>query len=106
MPVDNETLEERDKRRQQQADKTLEWLNEHWKKPWTCPVCQNSAWGVNQTFDLREYEGGNITIGGGAEVFPVTPVVCKTCGYTFFMNALMTGAAIPPKYMLKDDSNE
>lgn len=106
MPVDNETLEERDERRQQQSDKTLEWLNEHWKIPRTCPVCRNSTWGVNQTFELREYEGGSIVVGGGAEVFPVTPVVCKTCGYTFFMNALMTGAAIPPKYMLKDDSDE
>lgn len=31
-------------------------------------------------------------IGGDSRIMPITAVVCQTCGYTFFMNAMVSGA--------------
>lgn len=31
-------------------------------------------------------------LGGDSQVTPITAVVCQTCGYTFFMNAIISGA--------------
>lgn len=48
--------------------------------------------GVGQALELREFNSGDIVIGGDSQVTPITAVVCQTCGYTFFMNAIISGA--------------
>lgn len=91
MPVENETDEECEKRRKQQSDAALKWLQQKWTQPRKCPICGDIDWGVNQVFQLLEYKDDGIPIGFNIGVFPVTPVVCNKCGYTFFMNALRSG---------------
>lgn len=57
-----------------------------------CNACQHREWILNdKIFELREFEGGNLVIGGKSSVFPVIPVTCKQCGNTLFFNAIQLG---------------
>lgn len=47
---------------------------------------------MGQALEFREYNSGDIVIGGDSRIMPITAVVCQTCGYTFFMNAMVSGA--------------
>ena len=60
-----------------------------------CPICKKSNWLVQEEiFELPEYHGGGVVIGSG-KIFPVVPVICRECVYTFFMNAFMSNAVSP-----------
>lgn len=72
--------------------KAMEWLASHWTQPRNCPICDGQQWWVGQALEFREYNSGDIVIGGDSRIMPITAVVCQTCGYTFFMNAMVSGA--------------
>ena len=60
-----------------------------------CPICRKSNWLVTgDVYELPEYHGGGVVIGSG-KIFPVVPIVCRECGYTFFMNAFLSNAVGP-----------
>ncbi len=92
MPIEKETREQHQKRRNDESAKAMEWLASHWTQPRNCPICGGLQWGVGQALELREFNSGDIVIGGDSQVTPITAVVCQTCGYTFFMNAIISGA--------------
>ncbi|WP_126032663.1 hypothetical protein [Bifidobacterium castoris] len=92
-----ESKEQRQARNLKQTNAALEWLNAHWINSRECPICTRMSWSIGQTFELREYEGGNLVVGLGTQVLPVTPVFCKNCGYMFLLNSLIVGNAFPPK---------
>lgn len=92
MPIEKETREQHQKRRNDESAKAMEWLASHWTQPRNCPICDGLQWGVGQALELREFNSGDIVIGGDSQVTPITAVVCQTCGYTFFMNAIISGA--------------
>ena len=57
-----------------------------------CPICGATVWIINDTiFEMREFQDGNLVIGGGTAILPVIPVTCKKCGHTVFFNALSLG---------------
>lgn len=57
-------------------------------------MCQVGNWNVNDTvFELREFHGGGMVIGGGP-IYPVVPVSCNNCGHTVLVNAVMTGLVV------------
>jgi len=66
----------------------------HLEKKWQgkpCPMCGVGNWNVqDSSYELREYHGGNIVIGGGP-IIPVVPVVCTNCGNTILVNAIIAG---------------
>ena len=97
MPVEHETPEERSARNDQQIANAIKWLDEHWTTDRKCPLCGTADWALVQTFEAREYEGGSLVVGLGSQILPITPVFCKNCGYTFFINAVIAGSAIAPK---------
>lgn len=71
----------------EQKQKLLEKLG--FLKTSRCSTCGASSWIVNDTiFEMREFQGGNLVIGGGTAILPVIPVTCKNCGQTIFFNAL------------------
>lgn len=92
----SETPKERENRLLDEGSRALMWLNDHWKQPHICPICEGKEWGVGTVVEMREFQGGNIIIGGGVGVLPLTPIACTTCGYTFFMNALRNGSIEQP----------
>lgn len=58
----------------------------------TCEVCSGKEWLLNDTiFELREFEKGNLILGGKSSIFPVITVTCKSCGNTYFFNAILLG---------------
>ena len=67
------------------------------KPPAICPVCGNGNWSISDAvFELREFQGGNLVIGGQSGVFPVVPLVCDQCGNTLFLNAITLGVVSSP----------
>lgn len=66
-------------------------LKEH-----SCPVCKSNKWVMPQAiFEVRQFFGGNMKIGGGAQVIPMAIVTCHVCGYSMFFNAINIGAIKP-----------
>jgi len=59
----------------------------------SCPICAGNEWILNDTvFELREFSGGGLVIGGEASsIYPVIAVACKTCGHTHYFNAILLG---------------
>lgn len=77
------------------SEKALEWVTKKWLDPKTCPVCHQINWTVGGVFEMRQYSGGGLIVGG--PVFPVNPVTCLNCGYTFFLNAVLNQILKPSK---------
>lgn len=75
---------------EQQKKIVEEKLSFFFRKP--CEVCSGREWLMNDTiFELREFEKGKLIIGGKSKVFPVITVTCKSCGHTYFFNAILLG---------------
>lgn len=70
-----------------QKQSVLKKLGDFFKKK--CE-CGSNEWILNdKIFELREFQGGNLIIGGQSSVFPVITVSCKQCGNTYFFNAVL-----------------
>ena len=84
-------------------DKVIKYLNSQPHTP-TCPLCGNSKLVVSETaYQLPEYNKSSFE---NKKVFPVIPVICDECGYTFFVNALACKAVEPNKGELDNDSKK
>ena len=77
-----------------------EQLTIHLKEKWqgrTCLMCQSSSWTIaDMIFELREFNHGQLIIGGGP-VIPIIPVTCDGCGNTLFIDAVRTGIVDYPR---------
>ena len=79
----------------EQRDKLIEFLNTKRITP-NCPLCNSITWGVSDTiFEMREFQGGNLNLGGNQNIFPVIPINCTECGNTIFLNAMQVGVLDP-----------
>jgi hypothetical protein len=75
-----------------QHKQLLEHLKRTWKAPVSCPVCRANDWEVSpDIYELREFHGGSMVIGGSSTIIPIAPVTCKTCGNTVLFNPLLAG---------------
>ncbi|MFH1443850.1 MAG: hypothetical protein ABIG34_00475 [Candidatus Peregrinibacteria bacterium] len=75
-----------------QQKKLVEKLNKVWVPPKTCPVCGQNEWDLSGVvFELREFHGGGMVIGGKSSLTPVVHATCKNCSHTLFFNALKLG---------------
>jgi ribosomal protein S27AE len=73
-----------------QADKIVGELNKF--IPHFCPICHSGEMSINENiFEMREFNGGNLILGGQSAVFPVIPLSCGKCGHTIFFNAVLLG---------------
>jgi hypothetical protein len=76
---------------EQQSKTLLDHLKKTWVPPVTCPICHSNDWQVGpQVYELREFHGGSMVIGGSALV-PIVPVICKVCGNVILINPLIAG---------------
>ena len=54
----------------------LEWVTDYWSDR-ACRFCDASDWfALAGTFELRQFTGGGMVIGGGVQVVPVIVVTC------------------------------
>ncbi|KAA8820489.1 hypothetical protein CSQ85_01510 [Bifidobacterium rousetti] len=96
MPTENETPEQRAERLQQEQGRAIAWISEKWKRQ-QCPICDGTEWTVGNVVEVRQFEDGNIVLGGGSTLIPLVPISCSDCGYTFFINALKSGTIKRPE---------
>ena len=69
-------------------NKILNHIKLKWKSQ-SCPMCRESAWNVNSmVYELREFKGGGLVIGGDSTIIPVTPITCTNCGYIVLLNTM------------------
>jgi hypothetical protein len=74
----------------------VEYLKEKWEGTPRCPFCHHDSWLVSdKVFELREYHGGTLVV-GGVSLVPVIPVTCSHCAYVVFVNALVAGLVPDP----------
>jgi len=77
---------------EEQRKKLLEKLNEVWRQPRTCTVCGRNEWDVSEiVFELREFHGGDMIIGGQSAIAPLIQISCKNCSHTLLFNAIKLG---------------
>jgi hypothetical protein len=80
---------------EEQHKKLLEHLQKHWKAPVACSICRSNDWDINgMIYELREFHGGNMVIGGNSSIVPLVPVTCKVCGNTVLFNPLIVGISL------------
>ena len=73
------------------SQEIIDFLTKTWNNK-NCFICGGNEWSVNdKVYELREFNEGNLVLGGRASITPVIPVVCEKCGNTVFINALITG---------------
>jgi len=73
----------------------IDHLNEKWGVR-HCPMCGENSWTVSDTiYELREFQGGNVVIGGGP-IYPIIPVSCNNCGNSIMVNAIQSGGIENP----------
>lgn len=65
----------------------LAWLNRRWKGARPCPVCQEINWQID---DVGQLPTTSATT-DGAQGYPLFPVTCQDCGYSFFINGIVAG---------------
>ncbi len=72
--------------------KIVTHLNEKWDSDKVCPMCGAANWAISpKILELREFDNGNITIGGHSFIYPVIPVSCKNCGNVILISATISG---------------
>lgn len=74
----------------------LEWLAKVWEEDrQQCPICGDGNWSISDVANLpvrprRIVDEANpaafITDITAERVYPLVPISCVTCGYTFFIN--------------------
>jgi predicted nucleic-acid-binding Zn-ribbon protein len=67
-------------------DRALAWVHEHGFQDHICPLCGQNSWAIGDVLDLPTH--GALEL---AEVYPVFPLTCQTCGYAVFFNAVAAG---------------
>jgi hypothetical protein len=65
------------------------WFDEHWTGSGDCPICQTDGWQIGTVSVLPAFKSGFPTV--PSTVLPVVPVICNTCGFTHFFNAVLAG---------------
>lgn len=69
-------------------EKLLKKMDKLWKNK-QCPICGETAWGIDPTIVTPIEVGENKSIQLGGKFRPLITTTCDTCGYTFFINALI-----------------
>ena len=73
-----------------------------------CPICGHNEWSVNNVVtEMREFQNGNLVVGGETAVMPFVSITCKKCAHTLFINAILAGIVSPqPQADKVDDSQQ
>lgn len=80
----------------EQANAVIARLNSTAANRQPCPICGGTHWNLNdKIFEVREFQGGSLVLGGDTSVLPVIAMSCQNCGYTHFINAIKIGAVNP-----------
>lgn len=67
------------------------YLDEKWTGQKECPACNSNNWLVGDDFvtPIILGKGGGLMLGG--TTYPQFMLICSTCGYTHYFNAIVGG---------------
>ncbi len=85
-------LDEQGKLTPEGKDTAKKWINEKKKHTIVCPICNSTSW-ILADHLVRTPIGGKepgVLFAGGPS-YPQVMVVCATCAYTMYFNAVMLG---------------
>jgi len=72
------------------AKQFIEYLQAKWGGK-SCPMCGKTDWSImGRVYELREYGETGLVLGGNT-IVPIVPVLCKNCGNTVLVNAIIAG---------------
>ena len=75
-----------------QAEDLIQFLNNERNNRLPCPICGNVNWVISDSlWEVREFNGGNLVIGGQSAIMPMVAISCSKCGETHFLNAIQLG---------------
>lgn len=77
---------------EEQGIEIMDFIDETWKNG-ICPICCNNG-GLsvkNRLFELREFNDGDLVVGGNQASLPVVAVTCTKCGYVRLISAIEIG---------------
>lgn len=72
-----------------QQEKLEAFLNK--QKIGTCACGSDHFTFVDSVYELREFSGGNLVVGGDNSILPVVIFVCSKCGEMKMLSAIMLG---------------
>lgn len=88
-----------------QIKNVIDQLNKVSSNGIICPVCGNRHWTINNIVtESREFQHGNLIIGGNSALVPYVTITCSQCAHTLFFNAIQIGI-IDPKQEQNQDIN-
>jgi hypothetical protein len=73
-----------------QRGDAVAWLKKHSPEGTTCPLCKNNGWIIPGHLVTPVVHSGGVILGGTPN-YPQFMAVCTTCGYTIYMNAVLSG---------------
>lgn len=77
---------------EEQTKKALALLNDYKQNRRACSICGNNEWYISDTlFELREFTGEYLQVGGEISLIPLLTVTCKKCGHIRLINAIKLG---------------
>jgi len=84
MPDEKGKLSPEDK------EKVQKWLKEKWKASSNCPISGDNNWIIGDyTVTPMNYGARQAMIGG--QIAPQVMLICSSCGYTLYFNAMLMG---------------
>lgn len=81
----------------EQAQKVISHItNKAPGKSIVCPICGHNQWSVNNVVtEMREFQNGDLIVGGESSIMPFVSITCNHCAHTLFINALLAGIVSP-----------
>ncbi len=74
----------------EEKEKVKEWLEEKWKASNLCPVSHDNNWVIGDyTVTPINFSSTGTILGG--PISPQVMLICSTCGYTLYFNAMVMG---------------
>lgn len=76
----------------EQTQRVINHLTEVSPQGIVCPVCRQRHWNVmNAIIEAREFQNGNLILGGESAVVPYVSITCNRCGNSLLFNAIQLG---------------
>jgi len=87
---------------EENTQKLLQWIQSKQKGDFTCPLCKEKSWEIQDRLVAPPGFGVGLLLGG--TVYPQAMVICKNCGNTQYFNAMMAGI-VEKKEDKKEEDN-
>ena len=81
---------------QEEQDKAIKWIADHWTTKSPCPVCGTHGWTLmDHVVHMPAYQPGLSVVNlVKVTVYPQLLLQCNTCAYTMAFSAIRAGVVV------------